>query len=62
MKSRPALPGRPAWVRSWRSLESDRSWQWHPEGQFHGKSDPEQNAVPILTVPRRLFWLGPIFI
>jgi hypothetical protein len=46
MKSRPALPGRPAWVRSWRSLESDRSWQWHPGGQFHGKSDPEQNAVP----------------
>lgn len=50
MKSRPALPGRPSWVRSWRSLESDRSWQWHPEGQFDGKSDPEQNAVPILTV------------
>jgi hypothetical protein len=50
MKSRPALPGRPSWVRSWRLLESDRSWQWHPEGQFDGKSDPEQNAVPILTV------------
>lgn len=50
MRSRPALPGRPSWVRSWRSLASDRSRQWHP-----GASSRQVRSRAVTPPPSSLF-------